>query len=182
MTAGSYVEQITDADLERPTPCGAWNLRQLLDHMVGQHLGFTSVVRDGAADADAYRPVPFTPASWQASVDELLDAFAVADLGAKVVEVELHPTLPLPIGVLVGAQFLDTEVHAWDIAAALGARYEPDAEAVAAVLRIAEPIPDDAGREQPGAAFAHALAGGATPWSRTLALLGRDVDWTPPTT
>ncbi|MFT3852277.1 MAG: TIGR03086 family metal-binding protein [Ilumatobacteraceae bacterium] len=175
--ASTYVARVTDDDLGRPTPCSAWNLGQLLDHMVSQHLGFAAVVRDGAAEPDAYRPVPFTLAAWQASVDSLLDAFAGADLQARVVEVELHPTLPLPIGVLVGAQLLDTVVHTWDIAATLGDTYEPDPQTADVVLRIAEPIPDDDSRDRPGAAFAHALAPGPTPWARTLALLGRDVGW-----
>jgi hypothetical protein len=38
--------------------------------------------------------------------------------------VELAP-IPLPIGRLVAAQFLDTVVHTWDLASALGERYEP---------------------------------------------------------
>lgn len=176
-TASGHVAPITDHDLARTTPCAAWNLGQLLDHMIGQHLGFAAVVRNGAAEPDAYRPVPFTPTSWRESVDDLLDAFAGADLRARVVEVELHPTLPLPIGVLVGAQLLDTVVHTWDIAVTLGGTYEPDPQTVDAVLRIAEPIPDDGSRDQPGAAFAHSLPPGPTPWARSLALLGRDIGW-----
>jgi len=175
--ASSCVDRITDADLGRPTPCAAWDLRHLLEHMVGPHVGFATVVRTGQADAIAYRPVPFTAASWRASVDDLVTAFAGADLTAKVVEVELHPTHPLPIAVLVQAQFLDTVVHTWDVAAALGARYEPAPDVVAAVLAIAEPIPDDERRDRPGAAFAHAVDAGPTTWSRTLALLGRHVEW-----
>src|SRR6185312_4801598 len=152
--ASTYVSRIGDEDLTRPTPCSAWKLGQLLDHMVGQHLGFATVVREGTAAAAAYHPVPFTPASWRDSVDRLVDTFAGADLSARVIEVELHPTRPLPIGVLVAAQLLDTVVHTWDVAATLGDVYEPDPQTAEAVLQIAEPIPDDDSRDQPGAAFA----------------------------
>ncbi len=175
--ATAVVARITDADLDRPTPCGTWNLRQLLEHMVGQHFGFAAVVRDGKATQDAYRPAAFTQVSWRNSIDEMSAAFATADLAAQVVEIELHPTQPLPIAFLVAAQFLDTVVHTWDLAAALGETYEPDAVSADAVLRIAETIPDDAGRERPGSAFAHALASDSGPWERTLALLGRDIAW-----
>ena len=41
--ASTYVTRITDADLARSTPCSQWNLRQLLEHMVGQHAGFAEV-------------------------------------------------------------------------------------------------------------------------------------------
>jgi uncharacterized protein (TIGR03086 family) len=177
--ASAYVARVTEADLRRPTPCADWDLGQLLDHMVGQHAGFATVVRDGAADADAYRPQPFTAASWRRSVEDLLAAFAGADLTAEVVEVELHPTRPLPIAVLVQAQLLDTVVHTWDVAAALGERFDPGPDVAAAVEAIAAPIPDDARRDAPGAAFAHAVPTGDAIWDRTLGLLGRDPDWRP---
>jgi uncharacterized protein (TIGR03086 family) len=126
---------------------------------------------------EAYRPLPFTAAAWHESVDELIAAFGSADLAAEVVEVELHPTQPLPIVVLVHAQLLDTVVHTWDVAAALGEAHTPEAHLVEAVLRIAEVIPDDEGRTQPGAAFGPAVPVHGSPWERTLALLGRDPGW-----
>ena len=175
--ASAYVARVTDEDLRRRTPCAAWDLGQLLDHMVGQHAGFATVVRAGVAGAEAYEPQPFTPASWCRSVDELVDAFAGADLAAEVVEIELHPTRPLPVSVLVQAQFLDTVVHTWDVAAALGERFDPGTVIAAAVEAIAAPIPDDARRDAPGAAFAHAVPTGDATWDRTLGLLGRDPDW-----
>jgi uncharacterized protein (TIGR03086 family) len=119
-------------------------------------------------------PTWLTPTSWQTSVDDLVAAFADADLDAKVVEVELHPTQPLPIAVLVQAQFLDTVVHTWDVATALGEPYTPPSDVADAVFQIAQPIPDDERREKPGAAFARALNADGTTWERALALLGRD--------
>jgi uncharacterized protein (TIGR03086 family) len=175
--ASTYVERVRDADLRRPTPCAGWDLGQLLEHMVGQHAGFSAVVRDGAADAAAYRPQPFSATSWRRSVDDLLDAFAGADLAAEVVEVELHPTRPLPVAVLVQAQFLDTVVHTWDVAAALGERFDPGPDVAAAVEAIAAPIPDDERRDAAGAAFARAVPTGGGPWERALGLLGRDPGW-----
>jgi len=175
--ASVIVARIAESDLARRTPCASWDLRQLLEHMVGQHVGFATVVRAGAADASAYAPQPFTPASWSTSVDELLAAFAAADLGAQVVQVELHPTRPLPVEVLVQAQFLDTVVHTWDVAVALGEAFSPEPDVVDAVLRIAQPIPDDERRDRPGAPFARAVPSDGSPWDRTLALLGRDPHW-----
>ena len=172
-TAGDVVGRVTAGDLDRPTPCGPWTLSDLLAHMVGQHLGFAAAVRDGDAPPAAYEPVPCTPASWRESTTELLAAFDAADPGAHVVAVELSPS-PLPLGFVVGAQLLDTVVHTWDVAQALGARHEPAQDLVAAVARVAAVVPDDERRDAPGAAFARALPGGGTPWERTLAHLGRD--------
>jgi uncharacterized protein (TIGR03086 family) len=177
--ASTYVARISPDDLGRPTPCAGWVLQQLLDHMVGQHLGFAVVVRDGAAGPEAYHPQPFTPASWQASVDVLLAAFDAADLDARVVEVELDPVRPLPVSSLVVAQWLDTVVHTWDIAATLGESFRPDDDVATAMARIATTIPDDDRRDVPGAAFGHAVDGDDSPWGTTLAALGRDAGWTP---
>ncbi len=92
--------------------------------MVGQHVGFAAAVRDGDAPPSAYTPVPYTPQAWDDSVATLLQAFAAADLDATAVEIELAAT-PLPIRRLVGAQFLDTVVHTWDVARSLEVAYQP---------------------------------------------------------
>ncbi len=174
LDATELVGRVTAADLGRDTPCAGWDLATLLAHMVGQHIGFTTAVREGDAPREAYEPVPFDAASWADSVELLQQAFAAADLAAEVHEIELHPTRPLPVAVLVGAQLLDTAVHTWDVARSLGLDYEPSPAIADAVLAIATPIPDGPGREAPGAAFAHAVTGEfMTPWSRALAVLGR---------
>jgi uncharacterized protein (TIGR03086 family) len=175
--ASTYVARVDPSQLRLPTPCAGWDLQQLLDHMVGQHVGFATVVAEGEAPADAYRPVPFTPESWAESVRALGDAFAAADLDARVVEVELDPVRPLPIRILVGAQWLDTVVHTWDIATTLGERYDPPADVAEAMLQMATVIPDDDRRDRPGAAFAHGLTVDGGAWDQTLAFLGRNPNW-----
>lgn len=169
-----------DADLVRPTPCAAWDLAALLAHVVGQHRGFAAAARDGDAPDEAYAPVPFSPESFTTSADVLLEAFAALDDGAEVREVELAPT-PLPAGVVVGAQLLDSAVHAWDVARALGRPYRPDDEVVDAVLAVARSVPDDERRERPGSAFARSLppASADDAWVHVLTLLGRDPAWAP---
>jgi uncharacterized protein (TIGR03086 family) len=172
-TADELVGRVTAADLGNPTPCGPWTLDDLLAHMVGQHLGFAAAVRDGDAPRTAYAPVPFSPASWRRSVTALLAAFDAADPDARAVAVELSPR-PLPLAFVVGAHLLDTVVHTWDVAQALGIRHEPTPELVATVAQVATVVPDDETRDAPGAAFARALPSDGTPWERALAHLGRD--------
>jgi uncharacterized protein (TIGR03086 family) len=171
--AGAQVRRVTGDDLDRATPCGPWTLSDLLAHMIGQHLGFAAAVRDGDAPASAYAPVPYTPEGWEQSVSALLTAFDGADLDARVVEIELSPA-PLPVARVVNAQLLDTVVHTWDIAQALGTRHVPSADLAATVARLAATIPDDGRRDRPGAAFAHAVPAEGTAWERALAQLGRD--------
>lgn len=178
--ASTYIEPIVLDERGWPTPCADWNLGQLLAHMVGQHFGFAKAARCGTAPKSAYQPVQYSPGLWRESAEDLLDAFAGADLDAAVLEVELHPTQPLPMSLIVGAQLLDTVVHTWDVARSLGQIFEPDPTLAEAVLAIAEPIPDNDRREGQEAAFAHRLPITGTTWDRMLALLGRDPQWHAP--
>jgi uncharacterized protein (TIGR03086 family) len=170
--ADAHVRRVTAEDLGRPTPCSAWNLADLLAHMVGQHLGFATAVRDGTAPRAAYAPQPYTLERWERSVSTLRAAFAQADLDAAAVLIEISPD-PRPVRWAVGAQLLDTVVHTWDVACALGTSYVPSAELVAAVAQGAAAVPDT-GRGRPGAAFGPVGPAHGSAWERALAQLGRD--------
>ena len=170
----AVVAQVTDGDLERPTPCAGWTVADLLAHEVGQHLGFAAAVRDGDAPESAYAPVPFTTETWRDSVGAILSAFAAADPGAPVIEREITET-PLPLRVLVDAQLLDLLAHAWDLAKGLGHDFTPPAHLAGDFLRMAQAIPDRAYGE--GHAFSARLAPEGTDWQRGLRLLGRDPAW-----
>ncbi|MDE9367270.1 TIGR03086 family metal-binding protein [Luteipulveratus sp. YIM 133132] len=172
--AGERVRRVRDGDLLLATPCAGWTLADLLAHLVGQHRGFAAALRDGTAAPEAYRPVPFTQDAWASSADELTEAFAAADLDRPVLQLELHPTRPLPGSFLLGAQLLDTVVHTWDVAASLGESYVPPPAHQQVVLELAERIPDGAERRSEGAAFAPARAVPGDGWDRALGLLGRD--------
>lgn len=168
------------ADLTRPTPCDGWTVADLLAHSIGQQHGFAEAVRTGDAPAEAYRPVPWSRAAWRESVDDLLDAFGGADASGDAHQVELRPGQRIPVRIIVGAQLLDSGVHAWDLAAALGRSYRPSSAIVDVVVAGARRIPDGETRSA-GGPFARALRVGADdPWIEALHLVGRDENWTPP--
>jgi uncharacterized protein (TIGR03086 family) len=183
------VARVTPADLALPTPCAGWDLRALLEHMTGQDHGFAAAVdaarAGGEADAAAFAPRPLGPspaATLAAGLDAVVAAFADADgLEEPVLMPEFGVRLPLT--TVAGMHLVDTLVHGWDVATALGAQAEYDArlepEVVAAGLGIAEQVPDDASRDAPGAPFARAVptTDDADAWTRTLCLLGRDPAW-----
>jgi uncharacterized protein (TIGR03086 family) len=182
------LDRISPADLDRPTPCAGWDLRALLEHMTGQDHGFAAAVRaartGGEVDVSAFAPRPLGPspaATVATGLDEVVAAFADG-AESPVLLPEFGARLPLPI--VAGMHLVDTLVHGWDVAAALGVQAgygaELDTEVVAAALAMAEQVPDDTAREAPGAPFGHALTApaDADPWTRTLTLLGRDPAWT----
>jgi uncharacterized protein (TIGR03086 family) len=174
------VDEVRPQDLPRPTPCAGWTLADLLAHMTGQDLGFTAATREDAGAA-AYAPVSGAEdpaAAHRAAALALVDAFADADDGRDVWLAEFGRRVPLASAV--GFHLLDTLVHGWDVAAALGRQVAYDSELVAAGLQLAGTVPTGPGREAPGAAFAPALAAGGAEdaWQQTLLLLGRDPHWT----
>ena len=107
-------------------------------------------------------------------------AFATADPDRDVWLAEFGRRVPL--AAAVGFHLLDTLVHGWDVAVAVGRPLDYDDELAAAGLALAETVPDGPLRDAPGAAFAHAVpvGAGATVWERALALTGRDPRWRAP--
>jgi uncharacterized protein (TIGR03086 family) len=184
--------RITTDDLDLPTPCADWDLRALLEHMTGQDHGFAAAARAALAGSDAdvaaFAPRPLDPspaATHAAGLDAVVAAFAEGDgYEGLVLLPEFDARLPLP--TIVGMHLIDTLLHGWDVAAALGSQAgygeQFDADVLSAAIAIAEQVPDGPGREAPGASFGPAVAttSDADPWTRILTLLGRDPAWTAP--
>ena len=167
-------------DLTRPTPCAGWNLRALVEHMIGQNEGFALALSTGDAPATAYaaRPVPDLAAllpAWEGSVHPLRAAPQHGDPGRQVRLAELSADRTFPLVAALRIHLLDTVVHTWDVAAALGRDHRPSAPLLELVAADALLVPDGSARLAAGAAFGPALsAEGNDVWSSTLARLGRD--------
>lgn len=169
--ASEQVAAVQPTDLGRPTPCADWDLAALLAHMTGQNHGFADALR-GGTDVAAYAPVPGLEA-WPRSVADLLDAVEHPRTDAVLLP-EISTERRFPVATVLGFQTLDSAVHAWDVATALGRTWRPDPELAAAVLELARAVPAGPARTAPGAAFAPVLAvDGDDPWVTALALLGR---------
>jgi uncharacterized protein (TIGR03086 family) len=181
--ATAQVAAVRPDDLTRPTPCGEWDLAALLAHMIGQNHGFAAAIRTaGAADTvglDDFRPRPAGAGplpAWIASADDVTGAIAGPGPG-RVYLPEISTEVRFPVDVVVGFHLLDSAVHAWDVATALGRPCRPDPEVADAVLEQARLIPDTA-RTRAGAAFAAALPTAASQdsWTAALAIVGRRPD------
>lgn len=133
-TARPVVAATSDADLDRPTPCAEWTVRDLVGHM-------TATLTLFADDPDTARSF------------EDAGGAAVAAWSAPG---RLAGTATLPFGE-VPAPFalefpvLDVLVHTWDLAQAIGRDVVWDRDSVAASLRFAEST--FAGPESRGPAF-----------------------------
>ena len=182
--ASEVVRAVRPDDLRRPTPCAGWDLRALLAHMVGQNHGFADAVcgpADVSATAFAPRPVGEDVAeAWTASAERVAAAFAAAPAEGEVLLVEISEDRRFPTTTVLGFHLLDTVVHTWDVAVALGRDFHPGAEVAEIVRRGAAAIPTGPDRERPDSPFAPALdLPVADPWTAALALLGRRHDAAP---
>ena len=176
----AVVEQVRSDQLDLPTPCTGWVLRDLLRHMVGNNNGFAAAalgappeveVWDGAGVTD---PVGDFAASAKrvveafASVEPLTGTFAVPGYG------------DVPAGQAVGMHFIDYLAHGWDVAVSIGVDAGLDEGACDAVLRIGSAWPLDSPRIWgPDAAFGYRVEvpADAPVADRMLGFLGRSPSW-----
>jgi uncharacterized protein (TIGR03086 family) len=176
---------ITPAQLDSPTPCGLWLLRDLLAHIVGQYYGFALAASGQPTDLDAFRPRPVGDGfagAYAAAAALVTSAFAddrVLDRAFYLPEIRDGGPYPAPMAI--GFHFVDEVVHAWDLAKSIGAPVEFDDEVLETALSISARVPNDPATR--GGGFAFALGAGSDPDAPTLdrivTLLGRRPDWTP---
>lgn len=170
---------VTPALLERPTPCSAWRLCDLLDHMED-----SLVALHEAAAAGAVALVPWPPDTPDAepAVVASLRHHGCALLGAwarlehdQPVAVGGRP-LPASTVALVGA--LEVTVHGWDVARSCGDRRPLPERLAGVLLEHADAL---VSADDRGVRFAPPvrLAPGRPAGERLLALTGRSPDWRP---
>lgn len=106
-------------DLSRPTPCQSWQVRELVNHVVGGSFWFADAVNCGVAPAPP--ETDFTGGDMVATYDDgiALSVDAFNRPGA------LEKTLTLPFGEIPAALYLgivttDSFAHGWDLARATG--------------------------------------------------------------
>ncbi|MDH6703814.1 uncharacterized protein (TIGR03086 family) [Kitasatospora sp. MAA19] len=204
--AAEVVDAVRPDQLDLPTPCAGWTLRRLMEHIVGQHQGFAAAARGAGPDpalfADA--PVGDDPAgAFRRTGAELTAGFREAVAADRALWLpEIRDGGPFPLAQAVGFHLLDTLVHGWDVAAALGtpgglvAAVDGDDALASALLAVTEAVPNTPEARAPGRAFRPSLEpgtesglepgpesgarqpGGADGrFDRVLALLGRDPAW-----
>lgn len=124
--AGAVIANLRPEDAACPTPCRAWDLRALVNHVVHDVRLFTAMA---------------TGAPWEPQDNDVIGdnwAGAFNDSARSLLATWKHPgaleaTVQLPFGEYsgnwrVGQQVSDLAVHAWDIAKATGQPTDLDPE------------------------------------------------------
>ncbi|PUA82854.1 TIGR03086 family metal-binding protein [Nocardioides currus] len=158
--AGDVLATVHAEDLDKPTPCGEWSVRDLASHLASGPGRFLQMARGEEVDFAAPAAIPdgAWATTFRAGADDLI-----------------HHWHGQPADQAAGAGFQVAEmaVHTWDLARALGRDVELDDEvAEAGLAAMQQGLTDD----NRGSVFAPAVsvAEDAGAYDRLAAFAGRD--------
>ncbi len=176
---------ITPAQLDNPTPCERWRLRDLLAHIIGQYHGFTLAASGQPVGLDVFRPRPVgenVAGAYAAAAALVTSAFAADGVLDRAFHLpEIGDGGPYPARAAIGFHFVDEVVHAWDLAKAVGTPIRFDDDVLDRALSISARVPNDPASRGDGFAFALGADPGpeVSALARIVTLLGRRAAWTP---
>ena len=164
------VAPLDDTQLDAPTSCAKFAVRNVLEHMIGGATMFAAAFR-GEAPPDPAGETDLV-AAFPTAMANLRDA--VNSPGA------LDRTISAPFGEVPGDVFarfvaMDGLVHGWDIATATGQPYDPPADVVAAIDAFSRQAISDDMRDGDTFAAAAAPPAGASQLVQLVAFTGRQV-------
>ncbi|MDJ0347413.1 TIGR03086 family metal-binding protein [Streptomyces sp. H10-C2] len=173
---------ITDEQLDDPTPCPKYAVRELLGHVVGLSTAFRDAARKEFGPTTGTPPGSVLPAlddDWPTAAPQRLEELVEAwqKPGAREGDTQAGGvTFPAAIAGRVALNEL--LIHGWDLARATGQDYAPTEANLNVSYELLAPSPDDLSRD---GVFGPAVAvpGNAPLLDRIVALSGRRPDWKP---
>lgn len=171
------VRALSPDQLGFPTPCSEWDVRALVNHVVGEDRWTAPLVEGrtieevgGALDGDLLGDDP------RGAAEEAAKAAAAAFTEEGALDRTVHLSFgDFPAEGYAWQLVADHLIHAWDLAAATGADRRLDDELVAAVADWFTAT-EDAYRAG-GAIAQRPPVTGDTPQDRLLVAFGRDPLW-----
>jgi uncharacterized protein (TIGR03086 family) len=107
---------------ELPTPCPEWDVRALVNHVVGGNVRYTMLLHGaGEAELSATRDLdhlsPDPASAYERTANEVVAAFSEDGALNRTVH---HPAGDRSGLDLLGMRILELGVHGWDVARAVG--------------------------------------------------------------
>lgn len=178
-TTRNVLGNVKADQLEDPTPCESWKVKDLINHIVGGPYFFAASTKDGTSPEDGSGGKDYTAADIVAAFDQGVAA-AVAAFDTPGA---LEKLVKLPFGQMPGAALMDiattdTFTHAWDLARATGQDSDLDPELAMQLLAGAQVAIHDSSRGPDGKALfgqQQDAPPNATEADKLAAFLGRKV-------
>lgn len=166
--AGTRADQLGD-----DTPCEGWDVRALLNHVIGGNQLYAVAAAGKAADWETRehdRVGDDLHAAYDESAAEVTAQFAGLDLRAGQVEL---PFGALPASHAVAVHFVDVLMHGWDLAVATGQDPTLNPEMCNAALEIVAAYPPESWGDQKFFAHKVSVDPSTARHDRLAATLGR---------
>jgi uncharacterized protein (TIGR03086 family) len=178
------VSRVRDDELSGPTPCPAYTLGDLIEHVGGLALAFRAAAEkdiaspyvNGTPSGDASRLQGDWRERISADLAALARAWAKPDAWTGMTRIAQQDAPAEMVGVTVADELV---VHGWDVARATGQPYSAEPELLGAAQTFLGffASPDaPAGPEVPFGP-SRPVADDSAPLDRVLALAGRDPAW-----
>lgn len=166
---------VVPAQLDDPTPCSNWSVRDLINHIVGAQGYFVSIV-DGTGSDDS--EPDFAAGDFLATYDGAAATTMAAFVRPGVMETTFDLAFgPTPGSALMNIATTDAFQHGWDLARATGQDVNLDPALAAQLLDGLHTTLPDAARNEAGDPFGprQEAPAGASPADQLAAFLGRTV-------
>jgi uncharacterized protein (TIGR03086 family) len=174
-STSAVLATVQPGQLDAPTPCVSWVVRDLINHFVGTARWWAGTLTGDYVDADADYTAGDVVAAYQQSMKIAVTAFSADGVPDQMVRL---PFGEFPGAVVEGMAALDQFAHGWDLARAIGHSTDLDPGLAAELLGQARITISDALRGPEGEAPfgpARAAPAGASAADQLAAFLGRVV-------
>jgi uncharacterized protein (TIGR03086 family) len=179
------VAHVTDGELGKPTPCPAYTLGDLVEHVGGLALAFKAAAnkdRSGHSDRGPSGDASRLSEGWRARIPRDLAALAQAwrkpDAWAGMTRIAGMDAPAAMVGLTAADELV---VHGWDVARATGQPYHATLELLGAAHSFLTQIASPDAPAGPDVPFGppRPVPGNAPLLDRVVALAGRDPAWSP---
>jgi uncharacterized protein (TIGR03086 family) len=179
------VSSIADDELGKPTPCPAYTLGDLVEHVGGLALAFTAAAnkeRNEHCEREAAGDVSRLAQDWRSTIPRDLAALAQAwrELGAwdGMTRIAGSDSPAAVVGLVAADELV---VHGWDVARATGQPYDAEPAALEAAQRFLAMFASPDAPAGPDVPFGpcRLVSDDAPLLDRVVALAGRDPKWAP---
>jgi len=175
-STGTVLAALRPADLDRPTPCASWTVREVVRHILDSAAFYAELAEAGAVadgDEDPDSTLGDFNAAFRSRADRLVAAFNAPGAMDKTMRM---PMAELPGSVCVWMAAGDIFTHGWDLAKATGRPTDLEPELAGMLLaRITQLLPDSMRGPEGQAPFGPRVdvPASAPPADRLAAFTGR---------